>query len=91
MNRRHIIVLIKTLPEDTAMIDVILEMWRGAERDWLNEAVVLYLCLIHSCLFLDRACCMFVRVSVATHQFVHEIWVGAGGKQLSAGQGLVDK
>lgn len=30
-------------------------------------------------------------MSVATHQFVHEIWVGAGGEQLSAGQGLVDK
>lgn len=26
---------------------------------------------------------------VSTHQFVHEIWVRAGGEQLSAGQSLV--
>lgn len=32
-----------------------------------------------------------VCLCVATHQFVHKIWVGAGGEQLSAGQGLVDK
>lgn len=30
-------------------------------------------------------------VCAATHQFVHEIWVRAGGQQLSAGQGLVNK
>lgn len=28
---------------------------------------------------------------MATYQFVHEIWVRAGGQQLSAGQGLVNK
>lgn len=30
-------------------------------------------------------------VCAATHQFVHEIWVRAGGEKLSAGQGLVNK
>ena len=35
--------------------------------------------------------CVCVCVCAATHQFVHEIWVRAGGEQLSAGQGLVSK
>lgn len=88
MNRRDIIVWIKTSPEDTTMIDVIPELWRkaavgtGWTKRWCYTSA-----LIHSCLFPDRVCCVFLT----THQFVHEIWVGAGGEQLSAGQGLVDK